>query len=34
VLKTEYEQQKRSILINQEVTNQLVNTQINQNGTH
>ena len=34
VLKPEFEQQKRSILINQEVTNKLVNQPIIQNGTH
>lgn len=33
VLQPEFEQQKRTILINQEVTNQLINSKINQNGT-
>ena len=33
-LKPEFEQQKKSILNNQEVTNQLITQKINQNGTH
>ena len=34
VLKPEFEQQKRTILINQDATNQLANQTIIQNGTH
>lgn len=34
VLQPEFEQQKRTILINQEVTNQLTNQNINQNGKY
>lgn len=33
-LKPEFEQQKRSILINQQVNSELVNQKINENGTH